>query len=113
MKKALLSVSAALILIAVGFVYFKQPILNTCCSTEYKQFKSPGGQYTIVVYSTPQIFALPGSAGDAPGYVQLKDINGHVLQQKDVDMVQNIEDIHWQPGQVDIKLFATWPLPNR
>lgn len=54
---------------------------------------------------------MPGQAGDAPGYVRLYNKFGDMLYEKDVDMVQNIEVVHWYGDRVDIKLFAQWELP--
>jgi hypothetical protein len=67
----------------------------------------------MVVYRTPQMSAMPGSAGDAPGFVRLEAKNGNTVLQQDVDMVQNIEEVEWLRREVCIKLFATWELPAR
>jgi hypothetical protein len=43
-----------------------------CCADEYKTFSSPGGEFQIVVFKI-HIFPMmmPGSSGDAPGFVRL------------------------------------------
>jgi hypothetical protein len=67
----------------------------------------------MVVYRIPTAMAMPGQAGDAPGFVRLYDQrNGHILQQKDVEMVQMIDQFEWSSTNLYIKLFADWRLPK-
>ena len=54
---------------------------------------------------------MPGSTGDAPGYIQLYNKQHQLLQQQEVEMVQLVSDIEWQPKQVSIKFIADWDLP--
>ena len=82
-------------------------------ATVYRTFASPDGKYKLVVYDLPQFgMAFPGQGGDGSGYVRLYDGAGRVLEEKDVEMVQNIDQVYWEPGVVDIKLFARWKLPQ-
>lgn len=110
MKKVLVSFAVLLLLIG-SVLLLQQPVLNACCASEYRRFEHPGQRYVVVVYRTPQLFALPGSAGDAPGFVRLLDQQGKILAEKNTEMVQQIEFIHWSKDRVDIKLFASWSLP--
>lgn len=80
---------------------------------EYKSYTSPNGRFKVVVYRIPTQFAMPGQAGDAPGFVRLYDQRmGRVLQEKDVEMVQNIDQLEWSATNLHIKLFADWRLPQ-
>jgi hypothetical protein len=57
--------------------------------------------------------AMPGQSGDAPGFVRLYDQRtGRILEQKDVAMVQNIDQFEWSATNLYIKLFADWRLPK-
>jgi hypothetical protein len=74
---------------------------------------SPDGRFKMVVYRIPMTMAMPGQAGDAPGFVRLYDQrSGRVLEQKDVEMVQMIDQVEWSPTNLYIKLFADWRLPK-
>lgn len=80
--------------------------------TRYRDIESPDGKYRIVVYSRRQFFPVgPGQGGDASGFVQLQDRTGKVLREKEVAMVQNIDQVYWEQNKVEIKLFADWDLP--
>jgi hypothetical protein len=79
----------------------------------YHTFTSPDGRFKVVVFRIPSIFAAPGDSGGASGYVRLYDSrSGQVLEQKDVEMVQTIDQMTWSSTNVDIKLFAEWKLPR-
>ncbi len=113
MKKTLLPAALLLSTLLAALYVFQRPLLEACCGSEYRHFDSPDGRYRIVVTALPQLFALPGSAGDAPGIVRLQSGDGRVLERAPVEMVQNIQQIDWGERQVHIKLFADWPLPAR
>ena len=55
---------------------------------------------------------MPGSSGDAPGYIQLYNKNNILMQEKEVEMVQMVDDIRWSKNLVDIKFIASWELPD-
>ena len=98
----------------VLIVFSCQFALKRFLSYEYSRFKSPDGRYELIVYGIPTFIpTMPGNAGDAPGFVQLVDQNGNVLNEADVSMVQGIEPyaIFWEKRSVHIKLIADWELP--
>jgi len=112
-KKRLFLIIVAALLVAIMSAAVLWPYFLRANATVYRTVVSPDGKYKIVVYRIPEFgMVFPGQAGDAPGYVRLYDQAGHVLAEKDVDMVQNIEQVYWGPGSVDIKLFAEWKLPQ-
>ena len=102
---------------AVAFVliiFSCQFALKRFLSYEYSRFKSPDGRYELIVYGIPTFIpTMPGNAGDAPGFVQLVDQNGNVLNEADVSMVQGIEasDIFWEKRTVFIGSLGEWKLP--
>lgn len=103
------------LLLATLFLTVPAWSLVSCSSTEsiYRTIDSPDGNYKIVVSASPLFFStMPGQGGDAPGYVRLYDKQGRLLQEKEIDMVQNIDQVHWADKKVYIKLFAEWELPN-
>lgn len=102
-----------LVLLFVSYILvLRQPIMNYCCAYEYQHFNSPDKKYSVVVYSTTQFFAMPGSSGDASGFAQLINDKGEIIYEIDVDMVQQIENesIYWSKDEVYIKHYATWKL---
>lgn len=98
--------------IFAAFLFF--PSLNkACCSGEYKAFLSPDGHWAVKVYRIDNILLMmPGSSGDAPGYVRLVDRQGTVFAEQDVEMVQLVEQVEWSEAQVNIKFVADWVLPR-
>jgi hypothetical protein len=80
---------------------------------EYRSYMSPDGRFKMVVYRLPMFVAMPGQSSDASGFVRLYDLkSGHILQQKNVEMVQNIDRFEWSPTNLYIDLFADWSLPK-
>ena len=67
---------------------------------------------SIVVYSTPQLFTLPGGGGDASGFLQLLNEKDQVIQEIDIGMVQQIEKdfIYWSRSDVYIQQLTTCEL---
>ncbi len=58
-------------------------------------------------------FAMPGQSSDAPGFVHLYDMRSvRVIEQKDVSLVQFIDQFEWSTTNLYIKLFADWRLPE-
>jgi hypothetical protein len=104
-----LAVVAAVVVAAS--VLTSRRLLSYCCAHEWRRYRQPNGAHQIVVYRIPDPFAMPGQAGDAPGVVKLVDGRGHVLENLDVEMVQNVSEPEWTPGRVRIKLLADWPVP--
>jgi len=93
-KKGMLVI---LILVSVTILLsflFNPTVRKYCCATEYKTFTSPNGEYHIIVYRI-KVFPMmmPGSAADAPGFVKLYNRNNNVIYEKNVDMVQLIDDV--------------------
>jgi len=79
---------------------------------EDRSYTSPDGRFKMVVYRTPLPIAMPGQSGDAPGFVRLYEVkSGRILEQKDVQMVQLIDQFEWSPTNLYIKFFADWKLP--
>jgi len=87
-------------------------IWQTQSASVYAIHKSPDEKYMIRVMQYPQIFGhMPGEAGGGSGYVELIDVQtSRVMQRKDVNMVMTIDVVEWEPKEVYIKLFTTWPL---
>ena len=102
------------ILFLAGLLLFNSGVRKLCCASEYQIFTSPDGEYHISVYRiTVFPMMMPGSAGDAPGFVRLYDNYNNILEEQDVDMVQLVDDIEWSEDKVNIKLFAEWDLPRK
>lgn len=75
---------------------------------EYRRYDSPDKRHALVVYREQQIFAVPGQASDAPGYVVLIGSNGRELQRQPVDMVQLVTAPVWKSESVSVKLLLDW-----
>ena len=95
------------------FIVFGLRYWYRASAAEYRSYLSPDGRFKMVVYRLPMLVAMPGQSSDAPGFVRLYDQrSGRILQQKDVEMVQNIDQFEWSPTNLYIKLFADWSLPK-
>ena len=94
-------------------IAFGLHVLYRASAAEFRSYLSPDGRFKMVVYRLPMPMAMPGQSSDAPGFVRLYDQrSGRILQQKDVDMVQNVDQFEWSPTNLYIKLFADWRLPK-
>lgn len=105
----------AVVIVCLTLIFLFNPtVRKLCCAAEYQTFTSPAGDYYIKVYRV-KVFPMmmPGSAGDAPGFVRLYTSDNNILAEKDVDMVQLINDIEWSKDKVYIKLFVEWDLPGQ
>lgn len=91
-------------------------LLISCTSQKkreivYKTYPRPDGKYKIeVVILSDDKIGNPGGSGDRSGFVRLITSSGEVIQKKDVEMANSIEEPRWNKDEVDIKLFAEWPL---
>jgi hypothetical protein len=112
LKKRPVIYTCACLLAALALAFTSLYVARRALAEEYTTIWSPDARYKIVVYGYPMLPAMPGQGGDASGFVRLYDKDGRVLEEKDVDMVQLIEQVDWEEGKVDIKLFAKWALPQ-
>lgn len=87
-------------------------VLAGCKLELYRTFERSDGLYRVEVWRQPQIFAMPGQSGDAPGSVRLADATGKVLAEVPVEMVQLVEDVDWSNGHAYIKLIVDWNLAD-
>lgn len=86
---------------------------KACCSSVYKTFASPDQRFQLTVFRVGWPWPMaPGSAGDAPGYMRLYTHDGTVLQEQDLQMVQLVDQVHWEPRRVEVRLIADWALPG-
>jgi hypothetical protein len=110
-RRRLVIATAAFLIagLAIG-VLSSRKFQGLCCAREWRRYRQPDGDHTIVVYRIPQWFGMPGQASDAPGIVKLVDAHGGIEQTVDIDMVQDVSDPEWSPGRVHIKLIADWPV---
>ncbi len=59
------------------------------------------------------LFSFPGGGSDAPGVIQLIDIQkGRILRAAPVEMVQLVERVEWTSTNVSVRLVVEWPLPS-
>lgn len=82
----------------------------------YQSFSSPDGRFKVIVYRNEEAFSLPGQSGDAPGYIELVDQNGNVINRENIEMVQLLESdvILWKKEYVFIgPLAIKWELPSK
>ncbi|VAW67819.1 hypothetical protein MNBD_GAMMA10-3099 [hydrothermal vent metagenome] len=105
-------VTGALILMIISALLLTRPFFKKiCCASEYKTRYSPNHNYYLKIYRyKPLYMIMPGSSGDAPGYIQLYNKNNLLIQEKEIEMVQMVNDIRWSKNQLDIKFIASWEL---
>ncbi len=102
-----------LVVFAIGVLVVGLLVWQSSRAEKHHAFTSPDGRFKIVVYRRPTLLAMPGQGSDAPGYFQLLDMKtGRVLNEQNVEMVQLVEQIHWSPTKVNVKLLADWDLPR-
>lgn len=101
------------VFVVVALAAFGLRALYRSSAAEYRSYTSPDGRFKMVVYRLPMFMAMPGQSSDAPGFVRLYDQrSGLVLQQKDIEMVQLIEQFAWSTTNLYIKFVADWRLPK-
>ena len=104
-----LSVMLCLIVIlSINILPFKKIFL----SSRYHVFTSPDKSYRVELFAYQQVLpAMPGSsAGDETGYIRLYNKDNHLLNEKEIEMVQLVETVDWSDDRVSIKLIADWEL---
>jgi MFS family permease len=70
-------------------------------ATEAFHEDSLDGRFRVVVYRLPNYSMTPGSGGDAPAIVKLFDSRGHLLEQRDLFMIQ-LAHVEWSRDSVII-----------
>ena len=113
-SKIIKLVTGVLILIILSVLLLTNSFVKKiCCASEYRTLYSPNNNYYLKIYRyKPFYMVMPGSSGDAPGYIQLYNKNNILMQEKEVEMVQMVDDIRWSKNLVDIKFIASWELPD-
>ena len=77
----------------------------------YRVFESPDKQHRIVVWAKSGFgIGGPGQGGDQPGYFQLEDAQGKVLEKQNIEMVQLVDRVEWNANEVDVRPHVTWKL---
>ena len=105
MQKASILGSA---LVGLACLIMFTALLTAGESREYRRYDSPDKRNALIVYRKQQIFAMPGQASDAPGYVVLVGPRGRELKRQAVDMVQNVTAPVWTTETVSVKLLLDW-----
>ena len=106
--KWLIAVIVIGVILAASFGFWRRPRAD-----EYRRYSSPDGRFEIIVFRTPTSSTMPGQSSDAPGYFQLRDAQtGRVLRERQVEMVQLVDQIEWSATNVDVRLLADWKLPQ-
>jgi len=76
-------------------------------SAPYARFESPNGKFFVIVEKNkthlPSIM-MPGQGSDSPGTAMLANKKGEILDKKDVEMLQLINNIEWHPNRATIML---------
>lgn len=105
MQKASILGSA---LVGVACLVMFAALLTAGETQEYRRFDSPDKRNALIVHRKQQIFAMPGQASDAPGYVVLVGLKGQELKRQTVEMVQNVTAPVWTTETVSVKLLLDW-----
>jgi hypothetical protein len=83
----------------------------TLGESHYDSFKSPSGEYELVVLVRNGIgFGSPGGGGDRPGVVVLKNAQGETLDKASVEMVSLVHDPIWEKDRVSVRLVFEFDL---
>jgi hypothetical protein len=85
-------------------------VLAGCKPDLYRTFERPDALYRVEVWRQPQLSAMPGQSGDAPGTVRLVDAAGKKLAEAPVEMVQLVDEVDWSDNHARIDLNVDWDL---
>ncbi len=105
MQKASILGSA---LVGLACLVMFAALLTAGEAREYRRYDSPDKRNALIVYREQQIFALPGQASDAPGYVVLIGPKGRELKRQPLKMVQNVTAPVWTSESVSVKPLLDW-----
>lgn len=89
--------------------------LGGCQGSTYLAHSSPDGRFCVVLRRYPQLMAMPGQSGDAPGVIELYAASGKQLAEIDLPMMQSFQEVRWKDYQVDVVADlrpVTWTLPE-
>ena len=106
-KRIVIAVFAVIALIAVFAIWQRVHL------AQYRVINSPDSRFRLVVYRR-QLWpsTMPGQGSDAPGLVRLYDRSGHLLDEAEIPMVQQINDLEWSKDRVTVPLVFDWKLPD-
>ena len=112
-RTKLILLLAFLIITSSLFTILYFPNSKKIQSQPYRTFSSPDNRFKIEVYSYDvKEVSFPGHSGDMPGIVYLKDSKSNkILRQRELEMVQLIENPEWTKKTVKAKLQFDWILP--
>lgn len=112
-RSKFLALLVAVALGVCGWLSFTPSGRKLCCSSVYKTFTSSDQRFQVAVFRIGSPWRMsPGASADAPGFVQLQTQDGTVLQETSIEAVQLVDQVHWEPRSVEIKLIAEWVLPG-
>jgi len=107
---------AVLLVVALaGLAVLLAPEGRLRCAEPFTREESPDGAWALEVCRVPMVFAMPGSSGDAPGWIVLRDRAGAIRGVSWLGMVQNYGaaagiPTDWSGGRVAVPLVAELPL---
>jgi hypothetical protein len=80
---------------------------------QYQVIDSPDSRFRLVVYRRLSWHStMPGQGSHGPGVVRLYDRSGHLLDEAEIPMVQQINDLEWTKDEVTVPLVFDWKLPD-
>jgi hypothetical protein len=107
-KKRVVIAVVGVIAVIAGFAVWERVHLE-----QYRVINSPDSRFRLVVYRR-QIWpsTMPGQGSHGPGVVRLYDRSGHLLDEAEIPMVQQINDLEWSKDEVTVPLVFDWKLPE-
>ena len=110
MSRRGLAIGIAALCALIAAFAFLQPDLD-CPDPAYHSV-SPDGGHSITVCSRSRAIAMPGSSGDAPGWIALRNARGQVSGVVSLDMIQTISAAEWSQTSVTMPLTAAFEFDN-
>ncbi|MBI3709922.1 MAG: hypothetical protein HY246_19920 [Proteobacteria bacterium] len=87
-------------------------VVPLCPANAPDRLVSPDGAFTLALCRTPMPFAMPGQAGDAPGYAVLRDRDGWIAGVVDIALLRAVDQpVAWTADSVAIPLALELALP--
>ncbi len=107
-KKRVVILVVAVVALIAAFAIWQRVHL-----AQYRVINSPDSRFRLVVYRRQTWHStMPGQGSDAPGVVRLYDRSGHLLDEAEIPMVQQINDLEWTKDRVTVPLAFDWKLPD-
>ena len=102
-SKKLIIVFVALAMFLLLVIFSAE--LERLSPQKHKEYKSPDGKYTLIIYKVPLISTMPGQGSDHSAIVELRNKNNHLIdrlthREDESIMLRDVGPIKWKNDKV-------------